>query len=84
MRLQGPLYSPAIDAQGNADCQRGQEGYPNGPFTTGGRYGKGQLEGGDRAPNGGNASITDPNYPILSGGTDVSRRLGIKNLRDVP
>jgi virulence factor Mce-like protein len=81
-RLQAPLYNPAIDAQGNADCQRGQEGYPNGPFTTGGRYGKGKLA--DGTPAGGNASVTDPNYPILSGGTFKSRELGIDNLRDVP
>jgi len=81
-RLQGPLYSPAIDSQGNADCQRGQEGYPQGPFTTGGRYGRGRLK--DGTPAGGNASITDPDYPILSGGTTRSRQLGIDNLRDVP
>jgi virulence factor Mce-like protein len=82
-RLEAPLMPyGAIDAQGNADCQRGQEGYPNGPFTTGGRYGPGTLS--DGTPAGGNASITDPNYPILSGGTFVSRRLHINNLRDVP
>jgi len=81
-RLQAPLYPPAIDAQGNADCQRGQEGYPNGPLATGGRYGKGQLP--DGTPAGGNAINTDDNYPILSGGTNVTRRLGIKNLKDVP
>ena len=28
--LYAPPYSPAIDAQGNADCQVGQNGYPNG------------------------------------------------------
>jgi len=27
---------------------------------------------------------TDDNYPILSGGTFATRRLGIKNLKDVP
>jgi hypothetical protein len=66
-RLLVHLYPPAIDAQGNADCERGQEGYPQGPLTAAG----------------GNAAITDP-YPILMGGTDVSRRLGIDNLRDIP
>ena len=82
-RLEAPLMPyAAIDAQGNADCQRGQEGYPNGPFTTGGRYGAGELS--DGTPAGGNASITDPNYPILSGGTFVTRRLGITNLKQVP
>jgi hypothetical protein len=81
-RLQAPLYGPAIDAQGNADCQRGQEGYPNGPLTTGGRFGKGALP--DGTPAGGNASNTDNNYPILSGGTFKARELGIDNLKDVP
>jgi virulence factor Mce-like protein len=81
-RLQAPLYNPAIDAQGNADCQRGQEGYPNGPFTTGGRYGPGLLS--DKTPAGGNAPITDPDYPILSGGTFESIENGIDNLADVP
>jgi virulence factor Mce-like protein len=81
-RLQAPLYGPAIDAQGNADCQRGQEGYPNGSLTTGGRYGKGELP--DGTPSGGNAPVTDNDYPILSGGTFKSRELGIDNLRDVP
>jgi virulence factor Mce-like protein len=82
-RIQAPLMPyAAIDAQGNADCQRGQEGYPNGPFTTGGRYGAGELS--DGTPAGGNASITDPNYPILSGPTFVTKALGINNLKDVP
>ena len=81
-RLQAPLYNPAIDAQGNADCQRGQEGYPNGTFTTGGRYGPGELS--DGTPTGGNAPVTDPDYPILSGGTFESIENGIDNLEDVP
>ncbi|MGH2716089.1 MAG: MlaD family protein [Thermoleophilaceae bacterium] len=81
-RLQAPLYNPAIDAQGNADCQRGQEGYPNGPFATGARYGRGALS--DKTPAGGNAPVTDPDYPILSGGTFESIENGIDNLADVP
>jgi virulence factor Mce-like protein len=82
-RLIAPLYNPAIDAQGNADCQRGQEGYPNGPFTTGARYGPGELPDG-RTPAGGNAAVVNPDYPILSGGTFKARELGIDHLRDVP
>jgi virulence factor Mce-like protein len=81
-RVQAPLYTPAIDAQGNADCQRGQEGYPNGPLASGARYGKGNLP--DGTASGGNAPNTNDNYPILSGGTFATRRLGIKNLKDVP
>ena len=30
--LHGPPYQPAIDAQGNADCAKGQFGYPDGPL----------------------------------------------------
>jgi hypothetical protein len=81
-RLEAPLYEPAIDAQGNADCQRGQEGYLNGKFTTGARYGKGTLP--DGTPSGGNAPATDNNYPILSGPTFATKKLGITNLKDVP
>jgi virulence factor Mce-like protein len=81
-RLQTPLYGTALDAQGNADCQRGQEGYLNGPFVVGGRYGPGELP--DGTPSGGNAPAVDNDYPILSGGTDVSRRLGIDSVEDVP
>jgi hypothetical protein len=81
-RLEAPLYEPAIDAQGNADCQRGQEGYLNGPHTTGGRYGKGNLP--DGTPSGGNVPNTDDNYPILSGPTFATKKLGITNLKDVP
>ena len=29
-RFYSPPYQPAIDAQGNADCQNSQNGYPNG------------------------------------------------------
>ncbi|HEX2233134.1 MAG TPA: MlaD family protein [Thermoleophilaceae bacterium] len=84
-RLIAPLYSPAIDAQGNADCQRGQEGYPNGPFVTDGRYGPGELGPPVHSiPSGGNAPVVNADYPIVSGGTFKSRELGIDNLADVP
>ena len=45
-RVYSPPYSPAIDAQGNADCQVGQMGYIRGPWTTGGRYTRGELSDG--------------------------------------
>jgi virulence factor Mce-like protein len=89
-RLYSPPYSVAIDAQGNADCELGQKGYPNGKLSTGARYGPGAFgpppntgfpEG---TPNGGNGPITDDNLPVLVGGTYISRRLNIKNLKDVP
>jgi virulence factor Mce-like protein len=82
MRLYGIPYSPAVDAQGNADCQVGQYGFPKGPLSTGARYGRGTLP--DGTPSGGNWPITDNNLPGLRGGTYNSRRLGINNVRDVP
>ncbi|MFN2617805.1 MAG: hypothetical protein ABR581_11905, partial [Thermoleophilaceae bacterium] len=76
-------YEPAIDAQGNADCQTGQRGYMKGPLRNGHeRYGPGLLS--DGTPSGGNWSVTRPNQPGLAGGTYVTRKLGITNLRDVP
>ncbi|HEX6582308.1 MAG TPA: MlaD family protein [Thermoleophilaceae bacterium] len=91
-RLYAPAYHPAIDAQGNADCQIGQTGYPNGPLGPG-RYKKGDIQDASEAHglpipgefgSGTNGAITDNNLPGLSGGTYRSRELGIDNLRDVP
>ncbi|MFN2617819.1 MAG: hypothetical protein ABR581_11975, partial [Thermoleophilaceae bacterium] len=76
-------YEPAIDAQGNADCQIGQRGYPLGPLHNSfDRYGRGEL--GDGTPSGGNWMISRSNLPGLAGSTYVTRKLGIKNLSDVP
>ena len=95
-RLYAPPYQPAIDAQGNADCQLGQNGYPNGALNDG-RYKPGDLLDNSNAqglPNlqpekvgkGGNGAIVPPdnNIPGLSGGTYKSRELGIDNVADVP
>jgi virulence factor Mce-like protein len=93
-RLYAPPYQPAIDAQGNADCQLGQNGYPNGALNNG-RYERGDLEdkseghglpSSSRVGKGGNGAIVpdDNNIPGLSGGTYKSRELGIDNLADVP
>lgn len=76
-------YQPAIDAQGNADCQIGQNGWVRGPLGPN-RYGPGNVPG--RVPpeaTGGNAGVSIANFPILSGGTFKSRQLGLNNLRDV-
>jgi virulence factor Mce-like protein len=78
-RLYPMSYRPAIDAQGNADCQTGQNGYVRGPLGPN-RYGPGLAP--DGAPSGGNASVTSA-FPILVGGTYKSRELGISNLKDV-
>jgi virulence factor Mce-like protein len=95
-RLYAPPYQPAIDSQGNADCQLGQNGYPNGRLNDG-RYSPGDLL--DRSDSrglplleaehvgkGGNAAIVPPdnNIPGLSGSTYRMRELGIDNLADVP
>jgi virulence factor Mce-like protein len=78
-RLYSMSYRPAIDAQGNADCQTGQNGYVKGPIGDN-RYGPGLAP--DGAPSGGNASVVAP-FPILVGGTYKSRELGLNNLQDV-
>jgi phospholipid/cholesterol/gamma-HCH transport system substrate-binding protein len=91
-RLYAPAYNPAIDAQGNADCQLGQNGYPNGALGPA-RYKRGNLQdasdehgfpGPSEVGTGTNGAITENNLPGLSGGTYKSRELGIDNLRDVP
>ena len=90
-RLYAPPYQPAIDAQGNADCQNGQNGYPNGALARALRaQHPGPLERPglpipDEFGTGGNGAITDDNnLPGLRGGTYKSRELGIDNLADVP
>ena len=75
-------YQPAIDAQGNADCQNGQNGYIRGPLVDQGRYGTGTLA--DGTPTGGNFTVGTSDFPILSGGTYKARELEIDNLEDVP
>ena len=66
---------PAVDARGRADCQAGQWGYLD-RLATDDRYGPNRL--------GGAHIVVDPNTPGLAGGTWVSRRLGIDNVKDVP
>jgi len=80
-RVYATPYQPAIDAQGNADCQNGQDGWVRGPLAPGARYGPGELS--DGTPTGGNAPVLINNFPILSGGTFKSRELGLNNLQDV-
>jgi virulence factor Mce-like protein len=93
-RLYAPPYQPAIDAQGNADCQLGQNGYPNGALSNG-PYSKGNIHDSseehglpipDEFGTGSNGAIVpdNNNIPGLSGGTYKSRELGIDNLADVP
>jgi virulence factor Mce-like protein len=72
--------TPAIDAQGNADCEGGQRGYIDGPFPADGRY----PPSNDPARLGGSHVVIGRDTPGLAGGTYVTRRLGIDNLEDVP
>ena len=77
--LHSQSYSPAIDAQGNADCQVGQYGYLN-RLITGGRY----PPSDNPAELGGSHVVRDSDTPGLAGPTYRSRELGIRNLRNVP
>jgi virulence factor Mce-like protein len=72
VRLSRQSYFPAIDAQGNADCQGGQGGYPEGPLVEGNRY----------RPNekGGRHVLLDPDLPGNRGPTLT----GVARLQDVP
>jgi virulence factor Mce-like protein len=86
-----PFYGPAVDAQGNADCQTGQTGYINGPrYNSGHAYGPAALPpGGDfktweATQSGGSHVVLDTDLPGLVGPSYVARRLGINNLKDVP
>ena len=69
-------YQPAIDAQGNADCQNGQDGFVRGPARAALRYQPGPPP--DGTPTGGNGGVLINDFPILSGGTFKSRELGIE------
>ncbi len=81
--LHGTAYGPAIDAQGNADCQVGQYGYLDGPLITGGRY-KPSNDPSIGSPldeaGGGSHVVTDSDLPGLAGPTFK----GVKSLKDVP
>jgi virulence factor Mce-like protein len=83
----GGPYFPAIDAQGNADCQNGQFGYLDGPTGTGRYPPHGPVNGDDgrftqfsREFGGGSHTSLADNNPGLAGPTFT----GLKNLRDVP
>ena len=92
--LHGQVYTPAIDAQGNADCAKGQFGYESGPLLDNpGRY---KPVNGSKSPPGpppdgqtynawardhggsGHVVVAD-NPPFLYGPTFT----GLKNLSEV-
>jgi hypothetical protein len=83
----GGPYFPAIDAQGNADCQNGQFGFINGPLGPSRYKAHKSLPGDDpmntnwsRKYAGGSHGVSVDNIPGLAGSTFT----GVKNLRDVP
>jgi virulence factor Mce-like protein len=84
---------PAVDAQGNADCDAGQTGYADGPYApAGGKYAPAPLDDPSNPAvfkewektKGGGSHVTYHAIPVLRGGSYVARRLGIDNVRDVP
>src|SRR4051795_6137426 len=83
----GGPYFPAIDSQGNADCQNGQFGYLDGPLGKGRYKAHGPVPGDDpfytqfnRRFAGGRPKLHDDNSPGLAGPTYT----GVPNLKDVP
>ncbi len=68
-------YFPAIDAQGNADCQVGQSGFLDGPLVEGSPY----PPSNDPAKGGGSHVVLDSDLPGIAGPTFT----GLKNLREV-
>ena len=72
--LHAQAYQPAIDGDGNADCQNGQNGYLDRLLTTG-RY----PPSPDPEQNGGSHIVADSDTPGLAGTTFT----GVPNLRDV-
>ncbi|HEY1596342.1 MAG TPA: MlaD family protein [Thermoleophilaceae bacterium] len=91
----GQPYAPAIDADGNADCETGQNGYLSGPLPASGtpesgRYPPAKAGSGFNPNNpndpfylnqaGGSHNVVAPNTPGLAGPTFK----GVPNLKDVP
>jgi hypothetical protein len=72
---------PAVDSQGRADCQGGQNGYPD-RLVTNPRWPADDSRGG--FVGGGSHVVVDGNTPGLAGGTFKARELGIDHLEDVP
>jgi virulence factor Mce-like protein len=68
-------YFPAIDEQGNADCQVGQAGFLDGPLATGSPY----PPSNDPAQLGGSHVVFDSDFPGSRGPTFK----GLNSLREV-
>jgi len=77
----GQVYQPAIDAQGRADCQNGQQGFLDGPLNPpGAKYPPAVFDnspapgvGGDQGPpateaGGGSSTVTSSDIPYVDNG----------------
>ena len=73
-KLNGDAYVPAVDARGNADCESGQYGFPDGPQITNGRY----PPSPDPEQNGGSHVVMDADTPGRVGPTG---RGGVSKVR---
>jgi hypothetical protein len=87
--LHAPSYTPAIDAQGNANCMAGNWGYIDRYPNSQGRYppaegepdsGTGLFNEFNRTKAGGSHVIIENDIPFIHGPTYT----GVKRLQDVP
>jgi virulence factor Mce-like protein len=88
--LHGQAYSPAVDAQGRADCQAGQYGYIDGPWNSADtRYAPADagpnenMEDWENRAGGGSHTASRQDLPGLAGPTFVGQNLGIDDIGDV-
>ncbi|MEA2424849.1 MAG: phospholipid/cholesterol/gamma-HCH transport system substrate-binding protein [Thermoleophilaceae bacterium] len=87
--LHGEAYSPAVDAQGNADCQGGQYGYLDGPYSLNSKYPPADIganesfKSWENRAGGGSHTTSRMDHPGLAGPTFSGTRLGITSLKDV-
>ena len=88
------LGAPAVDAQGRADCQTGQTGYINGPWSpSGSKYAPANLDNPsdpqafqnwENTQGGGSHTNWGTDLPGLRGPSFVTQKLGIDSLSKVP
>ncbi|HEX4735220.1 MAG TPA: MlaD family protein [Thermoleophilaceae bacterium] len=93
--LHGEAYSPAVDAQGHADCQVGQYGYMDGPLNgPDAKYPPANIDLSqaqnpaafqqwENEHGGASHTSTLMDHPGLAGPTFVGQRLGINGVQDV-
>ena len=78
--LHATSYTPAVDAQGRADCRVGQVGYPAGPNVPDGRY----PPSTDPTQGGGSHVVMSTDFEgVRYGGLYKTRELGIDSIDDI-